>query len=87
MMFIIFRHLKKQNILLTTFYLIVTHVLVTFFMFISINDHFVYFRCRGWEVGGYACETTIGDQLGKHVYATKRLIGRRFDDPEVKKDM
>ena len=47
----------------------------------------IVFFSEGERLAGMPAKRQAVTNSENTFYATKRLIGRRFDDPEVKKDM
>lgn len=53
---------------------------------VSFKTRF-FFLSDGERLVGMPAKRQAVTNSSNTFYATKRLIGRRFDDPEVKKDM
>lgn len=51
------------------------------------SAHFKYNVSDGERLVGMPAKRQAVTNSANTFYATKRLIGRRFEDPEVKKDM
>ena len=47
----------------------------------------IAFTADGERLAGMPAKHQAVTNSANTLYATKRLIGRRFDDPEIKKDM
>jgi molecular chaperone DnaK (HSP70) len=62
-----------------------------FIGFPSLNTYAVLVYCIGTldgeRLAGMPAKRQAVTNAQNTLYATKRLIGRKFDDPEVKKDM